>query len=88
MPEEFAGFSGGLTAPPKDAAEVILAGGDVALECCSRGLYIGTGGDLAVEMATGAIVTWRNLAGGVTHSMRVKRIFQIGTTAQDILALW
>lgn len=88
MAKDFAGFAGGLTAPPSDAAEVILAEGDVPLEHCCRGIYIGTGGDLCVEMASGSIVTWRNLAGGMTHSMRVKRIFQIGTEAQDILALW
>jgi hypothetical protein len=88
MPEEFASFRGGLTAPPGDAAAIDLTDGDVTLPCCSRGIYIGTGGDLAVEMASGALVVWRGLVGGVTHSMRVKRIIQSETSAQDILALW
>ncbi|CDN42081.1 hypothetical protein [Paenibacillus sp. P22] len=51
----------------------------------TRGLYVGTGGDIKITMADGSVVTRKNVAGGITHPWAVKRIWATGTTAADLI---
>lgn len=53
----------------------------------TRGLYLGTGGDLKVMMLAGTAVTFANLAAGIIHPIVAIRIYATGTTAGDIVAL-
>lgn len=53
----------------------------------SKGIYVGTTGDLKVDMAYGATVTFKALQGGAIHPLSVKRIYATGTTAKDILVV-
>lgn len=52
-----------------------------------RGISIGTAGDLKVEMVDGTveIIPANALAIGIQHSMCVKRVFKIGTSADEIV---
>lgn len=52
----------------------------------SRSLYIGTGGDLTVRMASGRIETYPNAAAGY-HPLQVDMVFT-STTATGIIALY
>lgn len=52
-----------------------------------RGLYVGTAGDVKVDLykgATGIII--KNLVAGMVHPISVTKVYSTGTTALDILA--
>lgn len=51
----------------------------------TRGIYVGSSGDVRMTMTDGTIVTRKNLTGGMTHPLGVTRIWATGTTATDIL---
>lgn len=52
------------------------------------GIYVGTSGDLKVDMADGSTVTLVGLAAGVCHPIRVRRVYEAGTDADDIVGLY
>lgn len=54
----------------------------------TRGVYVGTSGDLKVIMSDGGTVTFVGLAAGIVHPLQVTRIYSTGTDADDILALY
>lgn len=51
-------------------------------------LYVGTGGDLKVELFGGSVVTLTNVNDGQFVPLQVVKVFSTGTTADDIVALW
>ena len=51
-------------------------------------LYVGTGGDLVVTTASGDKVTFVNIQGGSFLPIQVVRVWNTGTTAANIIALW
>ncbi len=52
-------------------------------------LYVGTGGDVRVLTASGADLTFSNVADGTFLPVQVKRVFSTGSSGSaDILALW
>lgn len=51
-------------------------------------LYIGTGGDVKVTTISGDDVTFKNLPNGSVLAVQVKKVFNTGTDAADILALY
>lgn len=54
----------------------------------TTGVYVGTGGDLAVKDYTnGGTVIFKNVAGGSGLPIRVAQILATGTTATDIVGL-
>ena len=59
-----------------------------------RALYVGTGGDIKVEMAKdfnasgGEVVTFMTVATGSIIPISVKRIYTTDTTAANIVALY
>lgn len=52
------------------------------------GIYVGTSGDLKVDMADGSTVTLVGLAAGVFHPIMVRRVYEAGTDADDIVAAY
>ena len=77
----------GLIDPADDGVE-ITPSDTVDLERVTRGLYVGTIGDVKVTMASGNTVTWVALAAGVIHPLQVRRVFATGTDATDIVAAY
>jgi hypothetical protein len=76
-----------LTAPATDAS--VISPNDVSvLSSVPRAIYVGNGGDLAVEMQGGQNITFANIQGGTVLAVRVLRVLQTGTTATGIVALW
>ena len=51
-------------------------------------LYIGTGGDVKVDTVSGDTVTFKNLADGSVLAVQVKKVYNTGTDAADIIALY
>lgn len=54
----------------------------------TRGLYIGTGGDVAVRNLRGNTVVFANVPDGSILPIRVDRVLATATTATDIVGLW
>jgi len=53
-----------------------------------KAIYVGTGGDLAVQLVDDAgTVTFKNVAGGSVLPIRVQRVLETGTSAADIVGL-
>ena len=54
----------------------------------TRGVYVGTSGDLAVKMHDGEQVVFVDVVGGVIHPLRVTQVRLTATTAADILLIY
>lgn len=53
------------------------------------GLFVGTGGHVYVDMASGGVnVPFKNIPNGTFLPICVKRVYSTGTTASDIKALY
>jgi|11BtaG_2_1085332.scaffolds.fasta_scaffold00792_13 hypothetical protein len=52
-------------------------------------LFIGTGGNLKVDLVGGNTVTLKNIASGTfLKGIFVNRVYRTGTTARDIIAIY
>ena len=70
-----------------DAESVDVSSGNQVLKNVSRGIYVGTAGDLALVTAKGTTVTFSNVPVGILP-VQAKQINNTGTTASDIVALF
>lgn len=72
-----------ITLTPSDTMDLALY---------SRGIYVGTGGNIAVTMAgvdnVTSSVVFKNVASGTLLPLRVRRVWATNTTATDIIAVW
>ena len=60
---------------------------DVTFGINTRGVWVGTGGDVAVRMANDAIVIFSNVQDGTLLPIAVKQIRSTDTTASDFVIL-
>ena len=75
-----------LTDPAQNAVPVTPSD-DNALPHLSRGLYVGTGGDLVIEMANKQEVTFIGVFGGSLLPIQANKV-KAATTATDIVSLY
>lgn len=54
----------------------------------TRGIYVGTGGDVAVVSIRGTTAVFANVPDGSVLEIRARQILATGTTATDLVALW
>ena len=54
----------------------------------TKGLYVGVAGNVKVDMADGTTVTFTALSSGMIHPISCKRVYDAGTTATSILAVY
>ena len=73
---------------PAVYAGAVTTSDSVNLSSIARGLYVGTGGNLAAVMPDDAVVTFNNVATGTILPVRVKRVNATNTTASNIVALY
>lgn len=72
---------------PANSAVAVTPSDSTELDI-TRGVYVGTGGDLAVVMADDSLaVTFVAVPSGVLLPIRVLKVMSTNTTASDILAL-
>ncbi len=65
----------------------ISASDTVDLARTTRGVFVGTGGDLKVTLVGGSTVLMRNLGSGCLLPIQATRVFATETTASDLVGL-
>ena len=76
------------TPNPSGKAYAVTPNDSTDLTTVTRGIYVGTGGNLRVNMAdNGNTVTFPNVQDGTLLPIRVSRVLSTSTTASDIVAL-
>ena len=86
MKDPFSSQSPGLTSPAAHAA-AITPSDETPLSTATRALYVGGGGDAAVRMVSGDVVTFRNLQSGTVYPVRITQVLLAGTTATDLVGM-
>lgn len=79
-------FGGSTVESPATHGVVVTPNDSADLAFVTRGVYVGTAGNLKVTWSSGAEMTFTNLAQG-WHPIRVSRIWSTGTTAGNIVAV-
>jgi hypothetical protein len=88
MSDPFATTSPGLAGPASHAFAV-TPNDAIDLAVVTRGLYVGTGGDLSLVLkGDGNPVSFVGVAGGSVLPLRIVRVRATGTTAADIVGLF
>ncbi len=77
-----------LLQTPLTSGYAVIPSDTEDLPAVSRGVYLGTAGDISVVMKDGSSLVWKNLAAGIVYPFRVSRILATGTTAADIVVGW
>ena len=71
----------------ESAASVDISSTDYTSQIGAN-LYVGTGGDVKVDMFKSGTVTFSNVQDGSYLPIKVTKVYKTGTTASDMLALW
>jgi hypothetical protein len=69
-------------------ASTVVPSNTVVYEQPTRGVYVGTAGNIAVDMVSGGTVTFFNVLAGTLLPIQVDRIYATGTTATNLVALY
>ena len=87
MVDTFQSHAPGLDSPAESFAAVTPSDTE-NLTTASRALFIGTAGNLKVDaLGVGTAVTFTNIPVG-WHPIRVTRVYDTDTTADNIVAVW
>lgn len=73
------------TQPAQDAESITPS--DTGAIASARGLFVGTGGDVKVDMEAGTTITFSNVISGTLLPVKAIRVYSTGTTASNIVAL-
>jgi len=66
----------------------IGSGSDTDLNVPGAVVFIGVGGDVKVDTISGDTATFKNLASGSVLAVQVRRVWDNGSTATDMIALY
>ena len=83
--DDFASNAVGLDSPAYGGAD-LTPNDENDLNNVTRAVWVGTYGDIAVVLASGDSVTFKNVSGWMP--LRVKRLMATGTTVSDIVGVW
>ena len=87
MEDQYADLAPALDSPAGDAFTVTPDDVD-ALSLVTRGIYVGAGGNLAVEMAWGGTVVFANVPAGAMLPLGVRKVLSTGTTGGSIVGVY
>lgn len=86
--DEYAYNSDAVSDPARSTLSIVPSD-DQALKKVPKALFVGTGGDVVLRAAKDENpVTFRNVADGSILPVRAAQVYQSGTTAADMLALY
>lgn len=83
--DNFSNHQAGLSSPVSRGFAITPSTDGSELTEHTRGLYLGSTGDVACVLSGGSSVTLRGLATGVIHPLRVKMVKGTGTTSTDLV---
>ncbi len=86
MEDPFKNQAPSLTSPASQG-EAITPSDTATLGQPTRALYVGTGGDVTVEMLGGQQLTFSGLQGGQFYPLRVVKVLATGTTASGLVGV-
>ena len=73
---------------PAQNASAVTPNDSEDLTVVARGLYVGSAGDVKVDMLGSGTVTFVAVQTGTILPVRAARVYSTGTTATSIIALW
>lgn len=74
---------------PAFNAEVVTPDNSTELSRVTRGLYVGVGGNVSVQMAgVGTAIVFTGVPAGTILPIRIKRVNATATTATNMVALY
>jgi hypothetical protein len=86
--DKFKGNYYGISSIPS-SAEIVVPSDTVDLPNVCRRIHIGVGGDLKVDMKdVGIGIVFKNLPTGGEKNGAFTRIYNVGTTATNLIAEW
>lgn len=71
--------------PPEDHKEI--AKSDTDTYECARGVYVGTTGNVAIELQSENQAIYKNVPAGTVILGNIKKVLSTGTTASDFVLL-
>ncbi|PWR04397.1 hypothetical protein DKT77_01595 [Meridianimarinicoccus roseus] len=87
MTDLYANTTPGLSSPAVDGTMIVPSdAGD--LSHVTRAVYVGTGGTISAQLASGAMVTMAGVPGGSLLPLRIRKVMATGTTAGQMVAFW
>lgn len=85
MADDFASHASGLASPGSNFFAITPDNGN-DLATYTRGIYVGVSGDISIDgVGGGTSIVLQNLAAGVWHPIRAKRVRSTGTAATGIV---
>lgn len=87
MADVYAHTTPGLSSPAIDGS-MIVPSDATDLAHVTRALYVGSGGEIAAQLASGSVVTLSAVPGGALLPLRVRRVMSTGTSASGLVGLW
>jgi hypothetical protein len=88
MTDLFGGAAPYQVQGPFSVGEAVdISAADHVFTNTTRGIYVGTAGNLQVIMQQGVTLTFNTLPVGF-HPIRAKRVIKAGTTAAAMVGLW
>jgi len=82
------GFKVANTDLPGEWATAVTPSDSADLPNVCRGLYVGSTGNITVDMPDGATILFSNVVSGIIFPVRVKRVRSTGTTATGLVAIY
>jgi hypothetical protein len=86
MKDDFESYTTSLTSPAREA-DVIVPNDAADLGTVTRAIYVGSAGNLRVQMVSGQTVTFENVLAGAVYPIRAARVMATATTATGLVAL-
>ncbi len=86
MADDFQDHDTGLTSPAVNAADIVPSDA-AALPFSTRAIYVGSTGNLRIQLVTGDLVTLTNVQAGSFYPVRVAQVMATGTTAGGLVGL-
>jgi hypothetical protein len=77
-----------LESPVGGGEAIVITSGDHALTYASRALWVGSGGDVKVDMLDGTALTFLGVSEGTLLPIRISKVYSSGTTASNMVAVW
>lgn len=86
MVDKYEGQQPGLTSPGIDATPIV-PNDNQDLTTISRALYVGSAGDVRVQLVNGSEAVFQSMTPGAFYPLRIRRVFATGTTAGGLISV-